>query len=886
MKTETTIRLLALTLAVAALLFGAAPAHAADALAICQSGVPYVYPAGGADIAWNPDQGTLGPLSNAAAVAAVQAAFDRWEDIPEASATFLNAGTLPFDVTLANYGPIFSPVAPNGLNEIVFDADGSIFTDLFGPGSGILGFAGPDFGDPSDCTLIEGSAFLNGPEFTDSLVAEDIMVHEFGHYVNLGHVELNGQLVAFSEGGDDTGPSPDNATFGLPPGFLGTEIIETMYPFYFGTPDVGTRTPHADDVASIATLYPAGGFPGSRGRITGTIFAANGTTRLSGVNVIARNLADPFVDSVSTFSGAYTSSTSQTDPNVGVFQLNNLTPGATYALFVDQVTALAGRFSNPILSSLPGPEEFWNVGESNSDPPLTFTGITVAAGTTNAGSDIIFNQPAPGQPLPVGDDGSVQLALPFAFDLCGQSYTSVFVNANGNVTFGAGSSDFSESAAEMLAGPPRIAGVWDDLNPSQGGTVTFAESQNTFTVIWDDVPEWFDVGTVNFSITLSRSSNNVDVAYGDLTPVDGLAGVSCGGMWTTGSEPEVDLSSFSDRINLSQTPAAYELFGPGDPLDLANSTVLYNGTKKFKDKFEDNDSPAEAASVNLPFSSDGKQSYTDIFPIGADIDWFSFQVSADEIVLAEILSGTLDSLIALLDPAGNLIAVDDDSGAGLLSKIAAVAPVSGTYFLGVTTFPDFGLTGAGGSGGRYVVEIDAADELPLDLGDDTSVEVDLPFTFPYQGSSWTSVWVNSNGSLTFGSGDSDFTESVAELLSDQPRIAPLWDDLSPNNAGTVSVGFGASAVTVSYVGVPEFTTTGSNTFSVTLHSDGTVDVDYGAVSALDAIVGVTQGGGAANPGETNLSAGGPFSAVGTTYEQFTGAGDPFDLSGAGLTFDP
>ena len=887
MRAKSNLRLLVLALAAVATLAHVGPAFGADSLFICQSGVPFVYPSGGANIPWNPDLGGLGPLTNAQAVQAVQDAFDRWENVSASSATFVNAGFLPVDITVANYGPIFSGAGgPNGFSEIVFDEDGSIFVDLGLGGTGVLGFAGPDFGDPVTCELIEGSAFLNGPAFTDPIVAEDIMVHEFGHFINLGHVELNGQIPAHGEGGDDTGPTPDNATFGPLGPIGGTEVIETMYPFYFGSA-AGTRTPHADDVASIGTLYPGAGFPASRGRITGAIFASNGTTRLSGVNVIARNLANPFVDAVSTFSGAYTDSTDPNDPNVGIFQLDNLTPGATYALFVDQVTALAGRFSNPIIA-LPGPEEFWNAGESNNitspDPPLVFTGITVAAGSTNSAS-IIFNSPAPGDPLPVGDDGFVQLALPFAFDLCGATYNSLFVNANGSVTFGAGSTDFTESAAEMLAGPPRIAGVWDDLNPAAGGVVTFAESANTFSVIWDDVPEWLDTGTVNFAITLRRNSNNVDVDYGDLTPIDGLAGVSCGGMWTSGSEPQVDLSSFSDRINLTQTAAAYEVFGGANPLDLANSSVLYSGSKQFKDKFEDNDTPADAASVALPFNTDGKKSYTDIFPVGDDIDWFSFSTAAGDIVVAEVVAGTLDSLIALFDSTGALVAIDDDGGAGLLSRIAV--PVGGgTHFLAVTTFPDFGLTGNGNSGGRYVLDLQASDELPLALGDDTSAEVALPFSFPFQGSNWSSVWVNSNGNLTFGSGDSDFSESVSELLSDQPRIAPLWDDLSPNNAGTVSVSFGASSVTVSYVGVPEFTTTGSNTFSVTLHSDGTVDVDYGAVSALDGITGVTQGGGAANPGETNLSAGGPFSAVGTTFEQFTGAGDPFDLAGASLTFDP
>lgn len=886
MKTQTTFRVLVLALAVAGALLPASPARAADSLFNCLPGVPFVYPAGGADIAFNPDLGGLGPLSNAAAVQAVTDAFDRWADVPESSATFVNAGSLAVDIDVTNFGPVFNPVAPNGLSEIVFDENGAIFNLLFGPGSGILGFAGPDFGNPATCELIEGSAFLNGPEFDDALVAEDIMVHEFGHYVNLGHVELNGQLVAFSEGGDHTGPSPDNTTFGPPPGFLGTEVIETMYPFYFGSPDVGTRTPHADDAAAIATLYPEVGFPGSKGTISGTILAANGTTRLSGVNVIARNLSDPFVDSVSTFSGAFTDSTSQTDPNVGTFVLNNLTPGATYALFVDRVTALAGRFSNPVIV-LPGPEEYWNTGESNGDAPLVFTGITVAAGSPATGRNIIFNQPQPGQPLPVGDDGNVQLALPFTFELCGLPFDSVFVNANGNLTFGASSSDFTESSPEMLSGPPRIAALWDDLNPSTGGTVSFAQSSNSFTVTWDDVPEFLATGSNSFSITLKKSSNLIDVVYGDLTATDGLAGVSCGGAITSRFETPVDLSSFgTDRIDLHKQAAVWELFPTGTN-DLEGTTVRYSGTTNYEDNWaEPNDSPGQARHLTLPFDSIPIARYTEIEPTGADIDWYRFEAAAEEILVAEILTGQLDSLIALFDSGGTLIAVDDDGGAGLLSRIATPLPADDTYLLAVTTFPDLGLTGAGGSGGRYVLDLFTTDELPLSLGDDATVQVALPFAFPYQGSNWTSVFVNSNGNLTFGSGDTDFSESVSELLNDQPRIAALWDDLAPNNGGTVSVAFGASSVTVNFVGVPEFVATGANTFSISLHADGTVGIVYGVVSALDGIVGVTQGGGAANPGETNLSAGGPFSAVGTTYEQFTGAADPFDLDGASLTFDP
>ncbi|MDH3903857.1 MAG: hypothetical protein OES90_11615, partial [Xanthomonadales bacterium] len=480
--------------------FGAAAftttVQGADALGICNPGQPYLWPGGGVNIPFNPDQGDLNTptIDNPTGVALVQVAFDNWTaagpfSVPT-TATYTNAGNLPVDVDVNNYGPWLNPVAPDGLSAIVFDADGQIFDQLFGPGSGILGFASPEWVNTITCEILEGVSFLNGPAFTDLVAAEDVMTHEFGHYSNLGHVELNGQLFPFPEGGDTSGPTPDDPFI-----FNGTLSgeLESMYPFYFGAGS-GTNSPNADDRASIATLYPAPGFFASTGSISGTVYAPDGVTRLSGVNVIARNIANPMLDAVSTFSGAYTDGTGQADPNVGVYTLNNLTPGAEYVVFVDVITAAAGRFSNPVLSPLPGPEEYWNEDEANSNPPddvLDATPVVPVAGVPVTGVDIIFNQPAPGDPLPVGDDGFYQLSLPFTYSICAQDFNSVFVNANGNLTFGAGSSDFSESSAEMLSGPPRIAGLWDDLNPSAGGIVTYAQTDSSFTVIYEDIPEFF-----------------------------------------------------------------------------------------------------------------------------------------------------------------------------------------------------------------------------------------------------------------------------------------------------------------------------------------------------------------------------------------------------------
>ncbi len=872
-------------LAVAALV-AATPAFAGGPLVNCSSGTPFLWDTTG-PIVWNPDQGDLGPLTNAQADAAVKAAFDVWEAIPTSTLAYSQGADLPIDVfwdAPAPFGVWFTDYyfasSPDSLSAIVYDDTGEIFTDLFGSGTGVLGFAGPEWGFIPTCTITEGLAFLNGPSFTNATAALDVMVHEFGHFSNIAHTVVNGQALGF---GDTTGPTPFN-TFGAPPP-VGSDVIETMYPFYFG-PGSGTATLHADDVAIASTLYPEPGYFGGTGTISGTIFAPNGTTRLTGVNVIARNVADPFYDAVSAISSDFTDSTSQADPVVGTYTINGLTPGADYAVFVDGI--LAGGFSTPPASPLIGPEEFWNAAEADSNPPdapSDFTPITVAAGSPAAGTDIIFNQPGPGDPLPVGDDGNVQLALPFDYELCGETYSSVFVNANGNLTFGSGDSDFTESAGEMLGDQPRIAALWDDLNPSQGGIVFFTQTNNTFTVHYENVPEWFNSGSNSFEITLDRSSNHIDIDYGNISVSDGLAGVSCGGAVTSGFEASEDLSAHApSRINLHNQPARYEVFGFSNPNDSANSRVRFNGTTNYNDNWaEPNDSPGFARHIKMPFDTIDVVRFSEIEPAGGDVDFYRFSAEADTTAVIEVIAGELDSLIALFDSSGALVEADDDGGAGLLSKMVTAIPADGEYFLAVTTFPDFDFDGDGGSGGRYVLDAFIVDGILLDLGDDDSEELALDFSFPFQGSSYASVFVNSNGNLTFGSGDSDFTESVSEFLSDQPRIAALWDDLSPNNGGLVLASGDASSMTVSFIDVPEFLSTGANNFAVTLNSDGSYQIDYGSVTASDGLAGTTEGGGAANPGETDLSAGGPYPKLGTTYEQFT-SGDN-DLSGESLVFD-
>lgn len=83
-----------------------------------------------------------------------------------------------------------------------------------------------------------------------------------------------------------------------------------------------------------------------------------------------------------------------------------------------------------------------------------------------------------GAPLPLTDDnGTSQASLGFTFPYFGSNYTNVYVNANGNLTFNAASSDYDQDRDEFVSGlrdvgtspvGPAIAPLWDDLDPTVG----------------------------------------------------------------------------------------------------------------------------------------------------------------------------------------------------------------------------------------------------------------------------------------------------------------------------------------------------------------------------------------------------------------------------------
>jgi hypothetical protein len=108
------------------------------------------------------------------------------------------------------------------------------------------------------------------------------------------------------------------------------------------------------------------------------------------------------------------------------------------------------------------------------------------------------------------------------------------------------------------------------------------------------------------------------------------------------------------------------------------------------------------------------------------------------------------------------------------------------------------------------------------------------------GTSYNHFYVGSNGYITFSSGDSTWTESLAAHFN-QPRVSGLFDDLDPAQGGTVSWKQLSDRVAVTWLNVTEHSGGNQNTFQIELYFNGQIVISYLALAATDGLAGLSQG---------------------------------------------
>ena len=144
--------------------------------------------------------------------------------------------------------------------------------------------------------------------------------------------------------------------------------------------------------------------------------------------------------------------------------------------------------------------------------------------------------------------------------------------------------------------------------------------------------------------------------------------------------------------------------------------------------------------------------------------------------------------------------------------------------------------------------VDASGGTSYSLGDDDNVLVDLPFAFPFYGTPLTQIYIVSNGFLS-SSNTADYSNDSLPSSAKNNIIAPFWDDLSPNNGGSIYTYYdstGTGAFVIQWDNVPHYGSGGPYTFEVLLYPDGRIlfqylDLDEGLVNS--STIGIQGGDG-------------------------------------------
>ncbi|MEC7583600.1 MAG: S8 family serine peptidase [Planctomycetota bacterium] len=150
----------------------------------------------------------------------------------------------------------------------------------------------------------------------------------------------------------------------------------------------------------------------------------------------------------------------------------------------------------------------------------------------------------------------------------------------------------------------------------------------------------------------------------------------------------------------------------------------------------------------------------------------------------------------------------------------------------------------------------------LGMGDDTTTLNNLPFTFNFTGGSTTQTRICSNGFIWLNgtNATADFSPTAVELVSLDPRLAPLWMDMDPTLGGTIHFDTTPTEVFYTWLGVPAWGQAGT-TFNMqcVIRSNGEVEYRWRNTSSnLEAVVGWSPGNNSNLPAAVDLSTGLPI----------------------------
>ncbi|MFX1452058.1 MAG: hypothetical protein ACFFCM_14565 [Promethearchaeota archaeon] len=373
----------------------------------------------------------------------------------------------------------------------------------------------------------------------------------------------------------------------------------------------------------------------------------------------------------------------------------------------------------------------------------------------------------------LGDDGSIVQYLPFNFTYYNETFSTVYVSSNGYLSF----TDITPTDPSNDPIPSSdtdntylIAPFWDDLDPPDGGNVYVNNYSSYWVFECQNITHWgggnnYLIGT--FEVILF---DNGDIVFNyewiNRTNTDGSG-------YTCGLNLGLNMSYYNSYQFLTEKVSDFSLLFTYLPIDAprlylgsVSPKIGYNSSSNFK------------FSVNYLDLQNNPPNYVNV-----TINSTTYSMSKQDSLDNNYMNGCWYEYETILEDIGTY-----------------------TYFFNCSdgTYTD----GDGPYIGPTVKEIniinytmiadapynwiDASDGINLTstLGDDDSTVQYLPFNFTYYNETFSTVYVSSNGYLSF----TDITptdpsnDPIPSSDTDNTYlIAPFWDDLDPPDGGNVYV---------------------------------------------------------------------------------------------------
>jgi hypothetical protein len=210
--------------------------------------------------------------------------------------------------------------------------------------------------------------------------------------------------------------------------------------------------------------------------------------------------------------------------------------------------------------------------------------------------------------------------------------------------------------------------------------------------------------------------------------------------------------------------------------------------------------------------------------------------------------------------------------------------------------------------GPTVTDTDPLPPTPfLDDTDDADTGIEITFgdmTFPFDGTDYNVLSISSNGLISLGGSNGSDPEGDIDVVRNYPNpsIAPLFTDLDPGgDGGDIFINRfddddnnTTDRIVITYAtGMHDCTDEECSVLAqVQLFGNGAIIFGYNGVVQTTSqtspiFVGISEGDGADDPGETDFSAVIVEEEMGTTiYEEFAGGPTEFDLDDSNIVFIP